>query len=276
MVLMSDDGAVIAGGVAGASHDGGRPAPSRGVDDVPAGADGVVVGRYGGSAVWSNPPFTVRRYTAIRSEDMRRGVFELLLATDESFVPPLSSRVSATDTDLRVRPEAQAESGSYYELTMARIRAGSKRREGLRRYFGSVLGQECLLAVDDASGDIIGLMSYRPGWRDCPIMPGHPCCYVSTVVIAPRYRWRGVARALFLELERFNHGFGTPVVVRTWSTNGGYTRFLRRLGFQLVSTRRDDRAPGIDTEYYRRDAKPGDAEDRSRPGSGEQAAAAGD
>lgn len=77
------------------------------------------------------------------------------------------------------------------------------------------------LLVADADGDIAGFLAYKTDWFDCT--------FVSLVVVAEPHRRRGVARALFEDLER---RMSNPrLFSSTEETNVVSVRMHRTLGF---------------------------------------------
>ena len=168
-------------------------------------------------------PAQVQHLTA----DLRR----LLTAADTEFVPPLSARTGTLDQQLGPAKASAAGVESYL----------------------AALGQQSLLAAYDHAR-VIAFMSYRPG--HVVQVAGHdplgPLAYVTTVVVAPSARRRGLARAMYetllAELD------GGPVATRTWSGNTAHLNLLADLGFDEVIRLTDDRGPGVDTVYL---ARPG-------------------
>ncbi|MBO3101914.1 GNAT family N-acetyltransferase [Cellulomonas fengjieae] len=149
----------------------------------------------------------------------------LLTGADEEFVPPLSSRTGTLQSAL----------------------GPATARAGIDAYLAAVLDQE-LLVAQDVDG-VLGFLSYRPdhvvavdGRR-----PIGPVAYVTTIVVAPTARGRGVGRALYRAL--LDGPAGRAVATRTWSGNASHLALLASLGFAEVIRLPDDRGPGLDTVY---------------------------
>ncbi|WP_436776795.1 N-acetyltransferase family protein [Yinghuangia sp. YIM S09857] len=160
-----------------------------------------------------------------------RGLTDVFEEVSDDFVPPLTSRGSTTQSDLRDRaPEATAPGQDY--LT-------------------EMLRQDVVVS---RHGDrVVGFLSFRSHHQDPRYADLSPCLYVSTVAVRHSHRRHGIARALYREL------FGVPaslpawIVLRTWSTNTGHLELLDRLGFTTVLRLKDARAAGIDTVYLAAD-----------------------
>lgn len=77
------------------------------------------------------------------------------------------------------------------------------------------------LLVADVDGAVAGFLAYKTDWFDC--------AFVSLVVVAEPHRRRGVARALFADLER--RLTGPRLFSSTEETNVVSVRMHRTLGF---------------------------------------------
>lgn len=178
---------------------------------------------------------TDTRVRPVAAHDHADALRRLLTDADDEFVPPLSARGGTLES--RLGP-AQA------------------RAAGIDDYLAAVLEQR-LLVAEDATG-VVGFVSYRPG--HVVTVAGHdpvgPAAYVSTIVVAPAARRRGLARALyetlFVEVRHDEPGAGA-VATRTWSGNDSHLTLLESLGFVEVIRLADDRGPGIDTVYLVRE-----------------------
>lgn len=159
-------------------------------------------------------------------------IWEILEEADGQFIPPLSARDSSVQSDLVVD-----------ELDP----------DGPREYFAA-LREQFFLIARDAGGRAVGFMSFRRDHR----LPAEASVqsdeyfYVSTVIVAPAHRRRGITRAMYELLleEAARHGQG--IATRTWSTNSGHLALLDELGVGTVLTIPDGRGRGIDTVYLAR------------------------
>lgn len=155
-------------------------------------------------------------------------VRELLVETDDEFVPPLSSREGPTQThslDESVNDDIE----DYHERCME---------------------QEFVVAVAD--GTVVGFLSFRTGYEIDALDGFVPSNYVSTIVVHPDHRREGLARRMYHTiLTDVPEEVGDPyVTTRTWSENDGHRTLLEELGFETVTTIPNDRGEGIHTVYY--------------------------
>jgi ribosomal protein S18 acetylase RimI-like enzyme len=119
-------------------------------------------------------------------------------------------------------------------------------------YLASVLGQHAILAL--SAGTVVGLISFRAAHSEPLLRDWSPCDYVSTVIVVPELRRRGIARSLYTRLLG-RTGMRSPyVATRTWSTNYIHLNLLVELRFARVAYLPDHRGPGIATVYYARTA----------------------
>ena len=151
--------------------------------------------------------------------------YEMLAAADREFIPPLSSRVSSTQKDL-----SAAAAG-----------------ENISRYFEQLKQQRFAAAFE---GDtLIAFVSYIENYC-CDVIPPEKCpnIYLSTLVVSPKARGKGVTKALygrlFAEYKAFN------IFTRTWSTNLAHIKILQGYGFETIKVLKNDRGNGIDTVYF--------------------------
>ena len=163
--------------------------------------------------------------TAAEADAVRALVAEVA----DDFVPSLARRSSTTQTDL----------------------AGGEPR-GVDAYVQEMLGQDTLLVTSD--GAPVALLSYRPAMLHPLFTDRGPCAYVSTIAVRPDHRRAGHAQRLYDALLRRDVMTSAWVLLRTWSTNTGHLALLTRLGFEVLTTLADDRAPGVDTLYLGRPA----------------------
>ena len=155
-------------------------------------------------------------------------VRRLLESCGDEFVPPLSTRMSTHQTDLRCLE-------------------GTGTRPG--EYFSELSHQPFALALSD--GRVVAFLSFIEGY---PVMRGEKrlvTTYVTTICVAPEWRHRGIATGLYRVLERCSSS--RYFSVRTWSTNAAQVTLLQSLGYRELSRIRDDRSEGIDTIYFLKD-----------------------
>lgn len=153
-------------------------------------------------------------------------VWELLKAADAEFVPALSTRNSTRQEEM---------SGE-----------GVKDAEGPRAYFEEMSKQNFLLALEN--GEVKAFASYIPG-REMEIDGEKVLAdYVSTIVVHPAYRNRGLLKAFYGIL--FNRGESGRIMTRTWSTNDAHIHVLEEMGFRKIKTIPNDRGADIDTVYF--------------------------
>lgn len=153
-------------------------------------------------------------------------VLEMLEAADGDFVPPLSSRSSSTQKDL---------SGN------------AKRETGVQEYFQQ-LKEQRFAAVFDRER-LIAFVSYRENYT-CPEIGELPNIYLSTLIVRPEARGRGVTTALYGVL--FDRYKDRSIFTRTWSANAAHIKVLMKYGFSVIRVLPDHRGPGIDTVYFQR------------------------
>ncbi|MGL5172981.1 MAG: GNAT family N-acetyltransferase [Olsenella sp.] len=155
-------------------------------------------------------------------------VRRLLESCGDEFMPPLSTRMSTHQTDLRCLE-------------------GTGTRPG--EYFSELSHQPFALALSD--GRVVAFLSFIEGY---PVMRGEKrlvTTYVTTICVAPEWRHRGIATGLYRVLERCSSS--RYFSVRTWSTNAAQVTLLQSLGYRELSRIRDDRSEGIDTIYFLKD-----------------------
>ena len=151
-------------------------------------------------------------------------IHRLLWACDRDFYPPLSTRGSTTEQNLK---------------------NGEESLSGPQLYLNSLRTQSWLLAV---SGErLLGFMSYIPE----KVVDDIPCVYFSTLIVDPEARHQGIARLIYRTL--IDDHAGKVIVLRTWSTNHGHLILLEELGFKPYKVLKDDRGEGVDTIYFRHD-----------------------
>lgn len=158
--------------------------------------------------------------------------YKLLEAADNEFVPPLSARSSSTQRDFSASAQSQSIALYFEELKKQRF-----------------------AAVFEA-GALIAFVSYKENYSCAEIPEGElPNIYLSTLVVSPAARGKGVTKALygklFSEYEKVN------IFTRTWSTNIAHIKILEHYGFDVIRVLENDRGGGIDTVYFKKACKNG-------------------
>lgn len=168
----------------------------------------------------------IRYVEHITNEGHLEDLMDLLILCDREFVPHLSARESTTQSDLSPTANETVKPVSYFE--------------NIRR-------QPAFLAME--GGHVIGFMSFKRDYVCEEILPTTcPNIYITTVIVHPGHRHRGITNALYGRLFR---RFGwLNVFTRTWSTNTSHIRILSSLKFYEHCRKSDDRGEGIDTVYY--------------------------
>lgn len=166
--------------------------------------------------------------TSALQENQKEDIWQLLKLADKEFVPALSARKDTTQQNL-VDGEAS--------------------QEGPTSYYTQMLSQSFVLYVED--GKVLGFLSFIP---DRELEVGDhliTCDYISTIVVSQEYRNRGITRRMYETL--FKERSKKTYVTRTWSGNDAHLHLLEDMGFQLIWNIENDRGPGIDTVYYKKE-----------------------
>ncbi len=167
----------------------------------------------------------------VLSEKEQRSIYpvayEMLEAADEEFVPPLSSRESSTQ-----------------QFFSAGVKSDS-----IIRYFEQLKDQRFAAVFED--GSLIAFVSYKENYTCGQIAPEElPNIYLSTLVVSPKARGKGVTKALYSKL--FSEYETVNIFTRTWSTNTAHIRILEKFGFEVIKVLKNDRGNGIDTIYFKK------------------------
>ena len=94
-----------------------------------------------------------------------------------------------------------------------------------------------LVAIDDASTEVVGFAAVRDD--DLATIVHTPVLHVSHLIVAPKYRKRGVARALLSAVVVLAEERGVDHVLATAATGArDANRYLARLGFAPLVIRR--------------------------------------
>ena len=158
-------------------------------------------------------------------EKQQKEILELLTLADREFIPPLSSRNDTLQTDF-----------SSSENDASGIP---------QAYFEKILTQKFILATK--KGKTLGFMSFVPD-RHIPEISLPESHYISTVIVHPDFRRKGITKRFYTELmQKFS---SKNISTRTWSTNNAHLSLLKKIGFFEALCIKDDRGDGIDTVYY--------------------------
>lgn len=159
----------------------------------------------------------------------RQDIWNILLACDHDFMPPLSERTSSCQKDL--------------------LQRGAGESDGPHRYFEELMKQE--FVIFESRGQVQGFLSYRLHWQT-ELFPSRDSIYITTVCVPKELRGQGIASSLYraLEEEAADAGKTVPLAIRTWSTNRAQLSLLGKLGYRVAARLADDRGQGIDTLYF--------------------------
>lgn len=153
-------------------------------------------------------------------------ILNLLYLGEREFVPPLSARSSTTQS---------------------RFTNTSDSADGVRLYFEE-MKKQCLLVATE-NGALLGFVSFRENYISDVIQEQHlPNVYISTLLVSPAARGRGLTRRMYETL--FTHFAGRTILTRTWSTNTAHIHILEGFGFETFHTIKNDRGEGVDTVYF--------------------------
>lgn len=152
-------------------------------------------------------------------KEYQQQIRNLLILCDNEFVPPLSSRISSTQQQLK-----NAMPQNHF----------------VDNYFACLCDQmNCILVEDNK---VIGFVSYIENTvTELEV-------YISTIIVNPDYRRKRYAQELYRHILTCYPD--TKIRVRTWSTNVGHINLLNHLGFTEYRRIKDDRGEGIDTIYF--------------------------
>ena len=154
--------------------------------------------------------------------------YEMLEAADNEFVPPLSFRSSSTQKNLT---------------------GNRKNTDGIKQYFEQLKDQRFAAVFE--GGELIAFVSYKENYICGEITPQElPNIYLSTLVVSPKARGKGVTKALYGKL--FSYYEAVNIFTRTWSTNFAHIKILGKYGFEVIKVLENDRGNGIDTIYFKK------------------------
>jgi ribosomal protein S18 acetylase RimI-like enzyme len=166
-----------------------------------------------------------KELTEIEKAKLHTAFEELLRLCDKEFVPPLSSRASTTQSELRPAQE----------------------HRGIEAYCAAMLEQEVLCALD---GDkLLGFVSYRKDHTCDEISDDQfPNIYISTLIVSPCARGQGLTKQMYEII--FKKHSDRKIFTRTWSKNHAHIAILKKFGFREHIRKKNDRGDGIDTVYF--------------------------
>ena len=156
----------------------------------------------------------------------RADIMAMMVAGDNDFVPPLSTRFSPKQTCFGTTPQER----------------------GIETYLDGMLNEQVLGAFE---GDtLLGFVTFvedlqSPHFGADPL----PNIYLCTLLVKPEARGKHLTRTMYEHLffERYptHHIF-----TRTWSTNAAHIAILGKFGFELIARLENDRGEGLDTVYF--------------------------
>jgi len=165
------------------------------------------------------------RATSSLTKKQKNDIWALLKMCDSEFVPPLSKREGTTQKNL-LNEIKDSEPTEYFDAL-------------IKQSF--ILYTKCF--------KVIGFLSFIP---DHKLKAGEAldinCDYISTIIVNPKYRNKGITTAMYQKL--FRERSAEKYATRTWSQNHAHISILEKLGFKLILTLKDDRGEGVDTVYY--------------------------
>ncbi|MBX3040182.1 MAG: GNAT family N-acetyltransferase [Bdellovibrionaceae bacterium] len=152
-------------------------------------------------------------------------ISKLLKLVDHEFIPPLSSRNS----------------------TMQQVFNESDRIDDMWFYHRQLRAQMNVFIVSEQK--LAGLASFNFLLHIPDI---GECAYLTTIIIHPSHRAKGLGRILYEEVAKIlrDRGATRRLVTRTWSTNHSHLPLLEKMGFREIHRLKDHRAPGIDSIYF--------------------------
>ncbi|MFD1019822.1 GNAT family N-acetyltransferase [Thalassobacillus hwangdonensis] len=174
-------------------------------------------------------------YTTTLGEDEKKRVWEILCECDKEFVPPLSARENSAENELLGEGAEDAEPVEHFE---------------------EMIEENFLLAKDQASGEVVGFLTFRNGY-ECHELRNHaPSNYITTICVTKTYRNNGITKRFYHHMNKENlpeQAHASYVTTRTWNGNGAHIKVLETIGFEVAERLENHRGEGIDTIYF---AKP--------------------
>lgn len=158
---------------------------------------------------------------------LARQLLALTRRCDGDFVPPLSWRHRLGQELRDLGPQAGANVEKYVDSLLE-------------------LAHLVVLVQDEL---LVGYCAYYWPW----MWRGTEHVYVSTAVVAPSHRGRGLSTRMGRRVVAHALRRRVPLLAKTWSTNQASMGALARWG-RVDKIVRDERGAGIDTVYWRLDA----------------------
>ncbi len=156
----------------------------------------------------------------------KNDILEIMNICDADFVPPLSSRSSTTQSDLK---------------------SGECNKDGILNYYTEMAKQDILAAIED-DGTLLGFVSYKQNYQS-EIVTKTPNIYISTLMLHPRSRGKRLTNKMYEHLF-YDLYPDRAVFTRTWSTNDVHIKILSNFGITEFHRIKDDRGKGVDTIYF--------------------------
>jgi len=170
----------------------------------------------------------IKLLTCEEQKNFYEDILNLLTISDDEFCPPLSARTSTVQADLSVN---------------------TKSNDGINGYFEELKKQRFAVACED--GKLVGFVSFKENYTNDIISDNElPNIYISTVLVAPEGRGKGLTRRMYEYL--FKEYENSNVFTRTWSTNEAHIKILSGFGFETMLVLKNDRGNGIDTIYFKK------------------------
>lgn len=156
-------------------------------------------------------------------------LFEMMVKSDNDFIPPLSKRSSTTQMNLK---ENSTSGGN-----------GS-----IRSYLDEMMEQKILLCIED--GELLGFVSFKENYT-CDVIGNEnlPNIYLSTLILDEKARGKGLTKKMYAHLFEEIYP-DRSIFTRTWSTNVAHIKILGGFDFEIIKRIDNDRGEGIDTVYF--------------------------
>ena len=163
----------------------------------------------------------------VQKKKYSQQIFNILLACDKDFVPPLSTRFSTSDTAFAAATGAE---------------------NGVNAYFEDMMGQHILAALEGE--ELLGFVTFKLDLLKSPLTEDTlPNLYICTLLLSPAARGKGLTQKMYAHLFDTLYP-NVNLYTRTWSTNAAHIKILSRFGFDLIQRIENDRGIGIDTVYF--------------------------
>ena len=161
-------------------------------------------------------------------------IWDLLCASNDDFVPRLSSRNGSLQKDFSV-DENQDKPYKYFE----------------------VIKEQHFVVAREEDGRIVAFLTFRPEYSCKDLEAYGTNVYMTTFCMYKEYRGTHLSSPIYDVVEHgLPESMRTPyIMTRTWSSNDAQQYIFPHRGYQVVKTLKDDRGPGIDTVYYVLDVK---------------------